>query len=448
MPTPQEIQDQIDNIAANTEPIDLVLLALDVREANTGISISVPTKEDLPDLSVCNVGEGRMIYVENIGLPVMSTCGSWRGLDGKLLRRDFPIRYIFTWGAGVCGMLGDGTTVNKCSPVREMSCAADWCQVSAGQCHTAAVKTSGQLWTWGGGSCGRLGDGTTVNTCSPVREICSATDWRQVSVGQYHMAAVKTSGQIWSWGSAAFGNLGDGTVTSKCSPVRERCSATDWCQVSAGQYHTAAIKTSGQLWIWGIAGWGNLGDGTTVNKCSPVRERCSATDWCQVSASRYNTAAVKTSGQLWIWGEGSSARLGDGTTVSKCSPVREICSATDWCQVCASRFHTAAVKTSGQIWSWGYGGTGALGDGTTVNKCSPVREISSATNWCQLSTGRINTTAVKTSGQIWSWGRNSCGQLGDGTVTSKCSPVREISFDTNWCVVSSNETHAIAIKIR
>jgi alpha-tubulin suppressor-like RCC1 family protein len=431
-----KLQQKIDS---STNEADLLYYAKAMQQLRSGMVYAVNNISELPN-AVQN--PGALYYVRNDETVYFSSEFGWSIIIST------SINPIFSWGLNTNGRLGDGTTVNKCSPVREISSATDWCGVSAGGYHTAAIKTTGQLWSWGRGLCGALGDGTVTDRCSPVREISSSTDWCQVSTGNYHTAAVKTSGQIWAWGNNACGSLGDGTTVARCSPVREFCSATDWCQVSAGSTHTAAVKTSGQIWAWGNNACGRLGDGTTVPRCSPVRERCSATDWCGVSVGNAHTAAIKTSGQIWAWGNNGSGRLGDGTTVVKCSPVRERCSATDWCGVSAGGYHTAAIKTTGQIWSWGSNTCGRLGDGTTVGRCSPVRERCSATDWCGVSGGRYHAAAIKTTGQIWAWGGNSIGQLGDGTTTDRCSPVREISSSTDWCRVSAGSLTTAAIKIK
>ena len=119
---------------------------------------------------------------------------------------------------------------------------------------------------------------------------------------------------------------------------------TQW----TNDYDTTRSTISTQLWAWGCNLCGVVGDGTTTNRCSPVREISSATDWCQVSASLENflTAAIKTSGQLWSWGRNNNGEIGDGTTTSRCSPVREFCSATDWCQVSVGRLQTTAIKAT------------------------------------------------------------------------------------------------------
>jgi alpha-tubulin suppressor-like RCC1 family protein len=451
MPTPSEIQTCIDNLSASSEAIDFTLLAAETSNAAetllaTGISFTVATVDDLPVYS--DVGLGQIFFVESIAVPVISTRSGWSGLDGRVLSGTTGTENaVFSWGANPSGALAIGTTTTICSPIREICFATNWCQVSTRTVHTTAIKTSGELWAWGTNSCGRLGDGTITNVCSPVREFCSATDWCAVSSGEAFTSAVKTSGELWGWGINFQGRLGDGTLTDRCSPVREFCSATDWCAVSSGESHTSAIKTSGELWAWGDATCGRLGDGALTIRCSPVREFCSATDWCQVSAGNLHTAAVKTSGELWGWGSNNCGQLGDGTITTRCSPVREFCSATDWCQVSNGRFHTTSVKTSGELWVWGGGGQGRLGDGTAATKCSPVREFCSATDWCAVSSGESHTLAVKTSGELWAWGCGSCGRLGDGALTIRCSPVREFCSATDWCQASAGCFHSAAIRV-
>ena len=397
--------------------------------------------DNLPDPNT--VPNGHIVYLDDAKVPVIASNGAWIGFDGRQIGFTSESQ-IWGWGSSSSGILANGVLFGSyfTFPTRELTLSTDWCQVSITSNHAGAIKTSGELWGWGYNSCGQLGNASTTSQNSPVRERSSSTDWCQVSAGDSHKAAIKTSGQLWTWGNNACGRLGDGTITTRTSPVREISSSTDWCQVSAGSSNTGAIKTSGELWMWGTNNSGVLGDGTTVSKCSPVREFCSATDWCQVNAN-FSNGAIKTSGELWVWGQGFCGALGDGTTVNKCSPVREFCSATDWCQVSTQ----AAIKTSGQLWTWGVNNCGQLGDGTTVSKCSPVREFCSATDWCQVHGDSGEHTAVKTSGQIWSWGCNVFGGLGDGTNISKCSPVREISSATDWCQANMGNNTVLAIRV-
>ena len=402
---------------------------------------TINTVNRLSDLPSSAENKGKMFLVKNEKEIYWSA-----GVNGTwVILGDFYPQ-LFSWGRGGYGQLGIGTATSASSPVREISSSKNWCAVSTTHLHSAAVKTDGTLWAWGNNELGQLGDGTVTCRSSPVREISSSTNWCVVSAGSQHSAAVKTDGTLWVWGWGLCGRLGDNTTVNKCSPVREISSSTNWCVVSAGSQHSAAVKTDGTLWSWGLGTCGRLGDGTAQSKCSPVRERSSSTNWCTVSSGSDLSTAIKTDGTLWSWGKGPSGQLGDGTVVDKSSPVREISSSTTWCTVSVGFLHSGALKTDGTLWAWGSNTCGSFGDGASTNRCSPVREITSSTNWCTVSAGCAHAAAVKTDGTLWAWGSNTCGGIGDGTVIDRSSPVREISSSTNWCAVTIGCSNSLALK--
>lgn len=439
----KNIKTEVDNRLAAGGLDDLACCQLQNAQTilNSCVVTSVANTASLPSPAL---NEGRFIYVDDIN--------EYRFSNGAFWSEDFTTvvapytRQIWSWGPNTCGRIGDGTITNSCSPVREASSSVDWCQVSSNLLgssgiHTSAVNTSGQLWAWGTNSSGQLGSGvgSGSNQLTPVREFCSATNWCGTCSSLRFNLAIKTDGTIWAWGCNNCGQLGDGTLTSRCSPVRERSSSTNWCTISAGTYRSNAIKTSGELWAWGNNTCGSLGNGTTVHTCSPVREFYSATDWCQASAGREHMSAVKTGGTLWSWGQNYCGELGIATTNRACSPVREACSATDWCFVSAGRCMTAAIKTTGQLFSWGAGRYGLIAINNVNSQLTPVREITSSTNWCSVfSNSYFSRHALKTDGSLWGWGYNGNGTLGDGTQTHRSSPSREACFATDWCFVSGS----------
>ena len=352
---------------------------------------------------------------------------------------------LFTWGNGGDGRLGLIIATNKFTPVTTSAGGTNWKQVSGSNRHCAAIKTDGTLWTWGYGPSGQLGDNTITSKSTPVTTFAGGTNWKQVSSGGYHCAAIKTDGTLWTWGFGAQGQLGDNTVTSKSTPVTTFAGGTNWKQVSGGHRHCAAIKTDGTLWTWGFGAQGQLGTNTLTDKSTPVTTFAGGTNWKQVSSGRFYCAAIKTDGTLWTWGDGADGRLGDNTVTNKSTPVTTFAGGTNWKQVSGGANQCAAIKTDGTLWTWGNGGDGQLGDNTVTNKSTPVTTFAGGTNWKQVSAGGAQCAAIKTDGTLWTWGRNQYGQLGTNTVTSKSTPVTTFAGGTNWKQVSAGNIHCAAV---
>jgi hypothetical protein len=308
----------------------------------------------------------------------------------------------------------------------------------------------GTLWGWGYNQ-GALGDNTGTSRSSPVQTIARGINWQQASQGLGFTAGIKTDGTLWLWGkNNPDGCLGDNTTISRFSPVQTVSGGYDWKQVSAGGFSTAAIKTDGTLWVWGqnYLYAGNLGDNTVVNKSSPVQTVCAGNNWKQVSNGKYNCAAIKTDGTLWTWGFNSYDHvgvLGDNTGITRSSPVQTIARGNNWKQVSCGTYSMAAIKTDGTLWTWGGNSYGQLGDNTTVGRSSPVQTISRGTDWKQVSIG-MHCAAIKTDGTLWLWGRGTDGDLGNNARSNMSSPVQTVTLGTDWKQVACGIGFTGAVK--
>jgi alpha-tubulin suppressor-like RCC1 family protein len=310
-----------------------------------------------------------------------------------------------------------------------------------------------QLWGWGTGGNGQLGHANFNNTSTPVTTFAGGTNWKQVSAGSFSSAAIKTDGTLWVWGFAGEGRLGNAVTASSNipTPVTTFAGGTNWKQVSVSVIHTVAIKTDGTLWTWGNGTNGRLGNADITNRSTPVTTFAGGNDWKQVSGGG-PTAAIKTDGTLWTWGQGSSGVLGNADVTDRSTPVTTFAGGTNWKQVSVTGFHMAAIKTDGTLWTWGLGTEGRLGNVELTNRSTPVTTFAGGTNWKQVSAGASHTTAVKTDGTLWTWGNGNNGRLGNAVTTGNIStPVTTFAGGTNWKQVSNGSNfgtigHTAAIK--
>jgi alpha-tubulin suppressor-like RCC1 family protein len=344
---------------------------------------------------------------------------------------------LWVWGKNTDGQLGDNTLTHRSSPVQTVAGGTNWRQVSSSGVTSFGIKTDGTLWGWGANYQGMIGDNTRVAKSSPVQTVAGGTNWKQISAARnaYKTSAIKTDGTLWGWGINTSGELGDGTLLNRSSPVQTVAGGNNWKTVSMSS-HTGAIKTDGTLWLWGSNVSGNIGDNSTITRSSPVQTISGGNNWSQIAVGGgFNTAAIKTDGTLWVWGDNFGGALGDNTIIHKSSPVQTISGGTNWKSIFPGGYYNfAAIKTNGTLWIWGVTDSGVLGDNSNAapHKSSPVQTVAGGTNWRQVSVGIARCSAIKTDGTLWVWGDNTSGALGDNTTISRSSPIQTIAGGTNW----------------
>jgi len=392
---------------------------------------TVDAVADLPDATGV---EGEIYYVIDTNTVYYSNGTEWISLKEAAGGGS-----LYLWGNAydlTVGFIGDETPVPYFWAEFD-----DWTQFDLSKfgCHEMGIRSDGTLWAWGDGSNGKLGNNSYSYSQSPVSVVGGFTDWCQVSAGPQHTAAVRANGTLWTWGRESYGRLGNnegGSYTAKSSPVSVVGGFTDWCQVSAGYQHTAAVRENGTLWTWGLSSNGQLGDGTITDQSSPVSVIGGFTDWCQVGAGCKHNAAIRENGTLWAWGRNQCGRLGDGTITDQSSPVSVVGGFTDWCQVSAGSYNTAAIRENGTLWTWGAVYAGRLGNNNNnTNKSSPVSVVGGFTDWCQVSIGEATSVALRTDGTAWMWGGNSDFQI-RAAYSNFSSPVSVLGNHLDWISVA------------
>ena len=311
-----------------------------------------------------------------------------------------------------------------------------------------ALKTDGSLWVWGsngGGPSfnsdgGVLGDGTDIDRLSPVR-LGSANDWRSVYGYRY---AIKSDGTLWAWGSNQNGQVGNGETSrwpvSRPTKIGE---SSEWARVVGGAGHAFGLRLDGSLWAWGRNDFGQLGDATRITPRTLPGRVGIANDWADISSSGSHTFAIKVDGSLWAWGDAQQSILLGEEGERQLFPPTRIGDANDWMMVATGGAHAAALKTDGSLWSWGR--SRYLGDGTTSLRKVPTR-VGDSSDWSQVSCGAGHTMAIKTNGSLWGWGSNNSGQIGDGTIRQdRILPIK-IGISNDWLAVRAIDTLTIALR--
>jgi alpha-tubulin suppressor-like RCC1 family protein len=311
---------------------------------------------------------------------------------------------LWMWGKAYYGEFGINANypVLYSSPIQTIAGGTNWKYISVSAYNCAAIKTDGTMWGWGQGMGGQVGTGSAGNWYSPVQSADAGKNWKSVCCGSGRTAGIKTDGTLWLWGANSYGELGISTATTNVySPIQTTVGGTSWKQVGVGTYHTAAIKTDGTLWSFGRNNFGQLGDGTISDKYSAVQTSAGGTNWKQVACSGGTTVAIKTDGTLWTWGLGTSGELGDNTATRKSNPGQTVAGGTNWKTLATLEGASinvstsiGAIKTDGTLWMWGSNASAQLGISDYVDRSSPVQTSAGGSNWKSLACGGSFTLAV------------------------------------------------------
>jgi alpha-tubulin suppressor-like RCC1 family protein len=292
----------------------------------------------------------------------------------------------------------------------------------------ASSAVSGSfLQAWGSNVDGELGNGTTADSSTPgAVKVPAGTQFTSARC-LLSCLAVTTAGQVYSWGRNDAGQLGDGTTKRRLTPVRVHLPAgVKVTAVRPGGSFSLALTSGGKLLAWGANASGELGTGTAKSSRLPVPVRLpKGVTIKAISAGQDDSLALASTGRVLSWGGNGSGQLGTGTTKGRLTPgFVSLPKGTTVASIAAGPLNGYAVTKAGGMLAWGRNNSGQLGDGTTQQRNAPVRvKLPKGATVVAAVSGSVHALALTKGGKVLAWGNNFAGQLGIGTRINQHKPV-------------------------
>jgi alpha-tubulin suppressor-like RCC1 family protein len=284
------------------------------------------------------------------------------------------------------------------------------------------LLADGTVWTKGANGTGQLGSGSTTarSTWAPVSGLSGVT---KIAAGQNTGYALLSDGSVKAWGYNSVGQVGDGTTTLRLTPVQVSGLTSGVTQIAASNSAGFALMSDGSTRAWGANNIGQMGDGSTTNRLTPVQVSGLLSGVTQVAAGGSTGYALLSDGSVRAWGANNVGQVGDGSTTNRLTPVQASGLTSGVTQVAAGISTGFALLSDGSVKAWGFGGLGQVGDGSTTNRLTPVPVSGLTSGVTQVAAGTNTGYALLSDGSVKAWGLNGNGQVGDGSTTNRPAPV-------------------------
>ena len=328
------------------------------------------------------------------------------------------------WGDNEFGQLGDSTNISRTIPVLVNGLNENITSIALGRYHTCVLTASSGVKCWGNNESGQLGNGTKNNQSSPVDVTGLTTDVTAIAAGAYHSCAITNNGGMKCWGRNSNGQLGDGTIVDRTTPVDVSGLSNNIASIDMSWVHSCALTNSGDVKCWGRNNYGQLGDGTMTDRTTPIDVAGlggSATSVAVNGDALSGHTCATVSGGVKCWGMNLTGQLGDGTTTNSTSP-RNVTGVSE-SKASAGYYYSCTLLSDDTVKCWGSNYFGQLGDGTKTDRLTAV-SVSGLSNITEVSAGGYHACALDNAGNVYCWGQNKSGQLGNASTTDSTMAVK------------------------
>ena len=248
-----------------------------------------------------------------------------------------------------------------------------------------------------------------------------AIQFAAVTAGYFHSCGLSLAGRAYCWGGNTWGTLGDGSRTASNRPVAV-AGGLRYTMIESGAGHTCGVTESGKVYCWGLNDEGHVGADWVSRGIEEPHVVPGNQFWVRVSAGHDHSCALTNDGVAWCWGDNVTGHLGSGGDFARSfEPVR-VASSETFTTVVAGYYQSCALTESGQMYCWGRNDQGQIGDGSNDNRFTPV-PVAGGLTFRALGGGDAFMCGITTGGATWCWGSNRNGELGDSSLPNQASPV-------------------------
>lgn len=342
------------------------------------------------------------------------------GSDHSCALRDGE---VYCWGSTTFGVRGGG------SQTTAVSLPAPTIHLASAKYTTCAVAMDGSVRCWGYNDAGQLGSGQLGGQSAAPVVVMGMTGAVQVGTGRSQACARRADGTVRCWGSNSDGQLGDGTTTQQLTAATDVVNVTAAVDLALTASHVCVRDAAGAAMCWGSNTYGQLGDGTTTARSTPIAAPVSGVSWIGTASFSADITGAHScaivAGEVKCWGDNAVGQLGNDTTTDSPTPVTAV-GITDAVQVAMGRWHVCARHATGRVSCWGRNLDGEVGDGTQAVRARPY-DVGLA-DVLEIGAGGYHTCAITKSRELYCWGLNASGQLGIATGTRHTTPTQAFAL--------------------